>query len=128
MNNLKLILSSISSIIFSIITYLFGGIDKLFIVLIIFIVIDYITGVCKGIYTKKLSSKTGVKGIIKKFGYLLIVVVSASLDKIINSDELIRNVIIYFFIANEGISIIENWKDMNLPLPKKIIDILERLK
>lgn len=112
----------IFSFINSIFAYLLGGIDTLITTLIIFIVLDYITGVCKGIYRKELSSKKGVKGIIKKVGYLLIIILSSLFDKITNNtDGTIRTITIYFFISNEAISILENWALMDLPLPKKTL-------
>ena len=82
----------IFSFINSIFAYLLGGIDTLITTLIIFIVLDYITGVCKGIYRKELSSKKGVKGIIKKVGYLLIIILSSLFDKtsLINDAALLQ--------------------------------------
>lgn len=118
----------IFSFINSIFAYLLGGIDTLITTLIIFIVLDYITGVCKGIYRKELSGKKGVKGIIKKVGYLLIIILSSLFDKITNNtDGTIRTITIYFFISNEAISILENWALMDLPLPKKLLNVFKNL-
>lgn len=128
MNNIKIIINSISSIFLSIISYLFGGLDISFIVLIIFLITDYIAGVSKAIYLKNINSRIGIRGIIKKIGYLSIVVLATGIDKIMGSGLAIRSLIIYFFIANEGISILENWGSIGLPLPKKIYDVLEQLK
>ena len=105
-----------------------GGYDILFKTLIAFIIIDYITGILRAIYTKTLSSKIGANGIIKKTGYILIVIISCYLDKLLGNNGNIRNMIIYMFIANEGISILENWALMGLPLPKKLFNIFEKLK
>lgn len=96
--------------------------------LLVFILLDYITGVCEAITNKKLNSIIGAKGIIKKIGYLLIVALSVQLDTITGETGAIRTLVIYFFVANEGISILENWGSMGLPLPKKIIETLEQLK
>ena len=112
----------IFSLINSIFAYLLGGIDTLITTLIIFIVLDYITGVCKGIYRKELSSKKGVKGIIKKVGYLFIIILSSLFD-----NGTIRTITIYFFISNEAISILENWALMDLPLPKKLLNVFKNL-
>ena len=90
--------------------------------------IDYITGVIKAIKKKKLNSKTGLWGIAKKFGYLLIVMLSVVMDKIVGDTGAIRTMVIYFFVANDGISILENWGEMGLPLPQKIFNVLEQLK
>lgn len=104
------------------------NIDKLIVILLIIIVIDYITGICKAIINKRISSVVGIKGIIKKFGYLLIVALAVLIDKIIGDTSVIRFLVIYFFIANEGISILENWGQMGLPLPNKLKQIFEQLK
>lgn len=101
---------------------LFGCCDKLFIILIIFIVIDYITGILKAIYNKELNSRIGAKGIIKKVGYIFIVIISSLLDNLLGSQEKIRSLIIYMFIANEGISILENWAKMGIKIPKFLKD------
>lgn len=110
-------------------TYLFGGLDSILIVLLVTMLIDYLTGICKAIYLKKLNSSIGLKGIIKKFGYLLIVILAALADKVLNNGTLaIRTIVIYFFIANESLSILENWALMGLPLPKKLYEVFEKLK
>ena len=96
--------------------------------LLIFILLDYVTGVCEAISNKKLNSIIGAKGIIKKIGYLIIVALAVQLDTITGNTGAIRTLVIYFFVANEGISILENWGSMGLPLPKKVIDVLEQLK
>lgn len=104
------------------IDFIIGGCDILFKTLLVFIIIDYITGLLRAIYTKKLSSKIGAKGIIKKVGYVFIVILAALLDKLLNSTGNIRNIVIYMFIANEGISILENWTSMGIKIPKILKD------
>lgn len=108
--------------------YFLGGWDIALQLLITVIVLDYITGIGKAIYNKKMNSKVGRKGIIKKIGYLVIVALAVVIDRVAGDTGAIRNVVIYFFIANEGISILENWGGMGLPLPQKLFDILEQLK
>lgn len=108
--------------------YFLGGWDIALQILITVIVLDYITGVFKAIYNKKINSSVGLKGIIKKLGYLIVVAVAVILDKIAGNTGAIRTLVIYFFVANEGISILENWGGMGLPLPQKIFDMLEQLK
>lgn len=110
------------------IIYFLGGWDIALQTLIIAMLIDYITGVCKAGYEKKLNSKIGAKGIIKKVGYLLIVAVSVLADRLMGDTGAIRTTIIYIFSANELLSIIENWATMGLPIPKILIDKLEQLK
>lgn len=108
--------------------YFLGGWDIALQVLITVVILDYITGLCKAISDKKVNSAVGLKGIVKKLGYFIIVAVSVVLDRISGNTGAIRTLVIYFFVANEGISILENWGGMGLPLPKKIFDVLEQLK
>ena len=110
------------------VVYFLGGYDIALKSLLIFIVLDYITGLCKAIQNKKLNSSIGAKGIIKKVGYLIVVAMSVMLDDIAGSTGAIRSIVIYFFVANEGISILENWGSMGLPLPQKIFEVLEQIK
>lgn len=125
---MKYIINFITSTLATGIAYFLGGWDIALQTLLIVIVLDYITGICKAIYNKKINSTVGLKGIIKKVGYLMIVAVAVILDNIVGNTGAIRTLVIYFFVANEGISIIENWGGMGLPLPQKIIDVLEQLK
>ncbi len=119
----------LANTIFSIIIYLLGGLDILLKSFFIIMMIDYITGICKAIYLKKLNSKTGFVGLLKKFGYLLIIILATLVDKIFNDSSMaIRTLVLYFFIANESISILENWGIMGLPLPKKLYQVFEQLK
>lgn len=123
-NNINLTISTLATTL----VYFLGGWDVALQTLLIVIVIDYLSGICRAIYKKELNSKVGAKGIIKKVGYLLIVALAVVLDRVIGDTGAIRTLVIYFFVANEGISILENWGDMGLPLPQKIFDVLEQLK
>lgn len=125
---MKNVLSNVLSVLFTTFVYLLGGFDVALQSLLIVIVIDYITGVSSAIYNKKLSSKVGLKGIIKKFCYLCIVALSVVIDNLLGQSGMIRSLVIYFFVANDGLSIIENMADMNIKLPKKLIESLEQIK
>lgn len=116
------------SFIITCLTYFLGGFDLALKSLLIIMVIDYLTGVSSAIYNKKLSSKIGFKGIIKKFCYLLIVALSVVIDNLTGQNGIIRSLVIYCFIANDGISIIENMGELDIKLPQKLIDTLEQLK
>lgn len=105
-----------------------NGYDTLFKALLLFIVLDYLSGVMRAIYTKKLSSKIGAKGIIKKIGYVVLVVVVEILDILLKDNGYLRNIIIYMFIANEGISILENWSAMGIKVPDIIKDKFSNMK
>lgn len=123
-NLIQLIFSSIATII----SFLFGGFDVAIEALLIFIVADYITGLLKAWKTGKLNSRIGAEGIIKKVGYLIIVILAVYLDRLAGDIGVIRNIVIYFFIANEGISILENWGAMGVPFPEILRKKLEQLR
>ena len=125
---MKHLISNVFSVILTTIVYLLGGIDIALQSLLIVIVIDYLTGIASAIYNKELSSKIGFKGIIKKLCYLLVVALSVIIDNLLGQSGLIRSLVIYFFVANDGLSIIENMAEMNVKLPKKLIDTLEQIK
>lgn len=125
---MKYFFNNIASVLLTTIIYLLGGMDIALKSLIIIMMIDYITGVASAIYNKKLSSKIGFKGIIKKFSYLCIVALSVVIDNLISQDGVIRTLVIYFFVANDGLSIIENMAEMDIKLPKKLVDSLEQIK
>ena len=125
---MKNIICAITSTLLTTVVYFLGGLDTALITLLVFILLDYITGVCKAITNKRVNSLIGAKGIVKKVGYLIVVAVSVRLDQMVGDTGAIRNLVIYFFVANEGISILENWGSMGLPLPKKLFDVLEQLK
>ena len=125
---MKLLVTVFSSTLLTTAVYYLGGLDAALKTLLVLMVLDYITGLCKAIANKEINSIIGAKGIIKKVGYLIIVAVSVLLDEVVGNTGAIRNIVIYFFVANEGISILENWGAMGLPLPKKITEVLEQIK
>ena len=125
---MKQFLTNGISFIITCLTYFLGGFDLALKSLLIVMAIDYLTGVSSAIYNKKLSSKIGFKGIIKKFCYLLVVGLSVAIDNLTGQNGIIRSLVIYCFIANDGISIIENMGELDIKLPQKLIDTLEQLK
>lgn len=111
------------------IAWFFGGFDGVLIALCVFAIVDYITGVIAAIVEKNVDSRVGFKGIARKVLMFLIVGASAVLDTyVLGGESPVREIVIVFYIANEGISIIENSARLGLPIPKKLIDILEQLK
>jgi toxin secretion/phage lysis holin len=110
-----------------------GGLDGLLYALIAFAVIDYITGVLCAIIDKKLCSKIGAKGIFKKILIFALVGLGHILDAYVlnfagNSDgSVIRTAVIFFYLSNEGISILENAAHIGLPIPEKLKDVLKQL-
>ncbi len=105
-----------------------GGWDGLLYALIAFVVIDYITGVMCAIVDRRLSSRVGFKGICKKVLIFALVGMGHILDThIIGSGSVLRTAVIFFYISNEGVSLLENATYLGLPVPKKIKAILEQL-
>lgn len=106
-----------------------GAFDDLFKALLIFIILDYLTGVMCAIIEKDLSSEIGARGIAKKVFIILLVGIANVIDTaVIKSGEVVRDMIIFFYLANEGISILENAGRLGLPIPEKLKNTLEQLK
>ena len=104
---MKSIFNFITGTVLTTVVYFLGGLDVALKTLLVFILLDYVTGVCEAITNKRLNSIIGAKGIIKKIGYLIIVALAVQLDTITGETGAIRTLVIYFFVANEGISILE---------------------
>lgn len=108
--------------------YFLGGCDGLILALIAFVVIDYITGVMCAVVDKKLSSAVGFKGICRKVLIFLLVGIANILDvQVIGTGSVLRTAVIFFYISNEGISLLENAGHLGLPIPVKIKTVLEQL-
>ena len=105
-----------------------GGCDGLLYTLLAFVVIDYITGVMCAIVDKTLSSAIGFKGICRKVLIFALVGIGHILDThVIGSGSVMRTAILFFYISNEGVSLIENAVHIGLPVPQKLKDVLEQL-
>ena len=105
-----------------------GGCDGLLYALIAFVAADYITGIICAIIDKKLSSEVGFKGIFKKVLIFMLVGVANILDvQVIGSGCVLRTAVIFFYISNEGVSLLENAGHLGLPIPAKLKDVLEQL-
>ena len=128
MNISRLNLQLMISTILTGISYLVGGFDSMFKYLVIVILLDYITGVLSAIYEKRVNSKIGLKGIAKKVGYLVLIALCTITDYILKANGSIRILAITLLISCDGISIIENLAKMNIPIPKKIKNVLEQIK
>lgn len=108
--------------------FFLGGCDGLLYALIAFVVIDYITGVMCAVNDKTLSSAVGFKGICRKVLIFLMVGIANVLDvHIIKTGSVLRTAAIFFYISNEGISLLENASHLGLPVPEKIKAVLEQL-
>lgn len=126
---LKEIFNSVVAAVGGVLTYTFGGWDTCLIVLVCFMFIDYFTGLIAATIQQKLNSNIGFNGILRKSTILLVLIVAVLLDRLINQGTWVfRTVVAYFYIGNEGISILENSGKCGLPLPQKLLKALEQLK
>ena len=105
-----------------------GGCDGLLYALIAFVVVDYLTGVMCAVVDKKLSSEVGFKGIFKKILIFLLVGIANLLDvNIIGNGSVLRTAAIFFYLSNEGVSLLENATHLGLPVPEKLKSVLQQL-
>ncbi len=133
---IKNIVVATAGLIGSAIASAFGGFGVALQVLVVFIVIDYLTGlVVAGVFKKSgkseqgaLESKAGWKGLVKKVFTLVLVLVAAQVDRLIGQGSLVRDAVILSFVVNEGLSILENVGLMGAPMPEKLKEALEMLK
>ena len=107
--------------------YLLGGWDVSLQCLLLAIVFDYISGMIKAFHTKTLSSKIGFHGILKKVGVLLIVMLGVLVDRVTGNTGAVRTLVIYYFVANEGLSVIEKLGQCGVPIPASIKKALKAL-
>ena len=108
--------------------YFLGGLDGLMIALVIFVVLDYVTGIMCAIADKKLSSSVGFKGICRKVLIFLLVGVAHIVDlHVVGSGSVLRGAVVCFYLSNEGVSLLENAGYLGLPIPEKIKTVLEQL-
>lgn len=106
-----------------------GGMDGFLYALLAFVILDYITGVMVAAVQKKVSSEVGFKGICKKVLIFILIGMANIVDvQIIGNGSAIRTAVIFFYLSNEGISILENTAIIGLPVPQKLKDVLEQLK
>lgn len=109
-------------------TYIFGVWDLAMQVLIVFMTLDYGTGVLYAYLIGQLSSEVGFKGLVKKCMILVVVIIGVMLDRMLgNGTWMFRTLVCYFYIANEGISLLENVGNIGIPIPNKMRQALEQL-
>lgn len=108
--------------------YFLGGYDGLLYALVIFMAVDYITGVMCAINDQKLSSSVGFRGICRKVLILILVGIANILDvQVIGTGAVLRTAVIFFYLSNEGISLLENTARLGLPIPEKLKLVLEQI-
>ena len=108
--------------------YFLGGCDGLIIALVLFVVIDYITGVMCAVVDRKLSSAVGFKGIFRKVLIFMLVGIANIIDvQVIKSGSVLITAVVFFYLSNEGLSLIENSVHLGLPVPEKLKAVLKQL-
>ena len=108
--------------------YFLGGCDGLLIALVMFAAVDYITGIMCAINDQKLSSEVGFRGICRKVLIFILVGIANILDvEVIGTGSVLRTAIIFFYLSNEGVSLLENAAHLGLPIPQKLKDVLAQL-
>ena len=129
MDNLLNYLKGVVAIVGTALTWLFGAWDTALMVLVCFMVLDYCTGVIRDFINKEVSSDIGLKGIARKAVILIVLIVAVLLDRLLNTGTWVfRTIVCYFYIANEGISLLENCAGLGLPVPESIQNALVQLK
>lgn len=108
-------------------TYWLGGWDVLLKTIVFLAVVDYITGIIKAVYLKKLSSEIGFKGLLKKIVMFIVIAVAFVIQQLIGGNIPLREVVIMFYIANEALSLLEN-AAIFVPIPDKLKDVLLQLR
>ena len=122
-------IKAIAAVLSGVCGFLWGEFDGLMYALITFMILDYLSGVLVAVSNKELSSKIGFRGIAKKVIILSLVAVGHILDThVLGGGAVCRSAVIGFYLANEGISILENAAELELPLPKKLVAVLKQLK
>lgn len=129
MSKIQIIIDSIAGAVGAVLGFMYGEVSGLFWALIAFMALDYVTGVIVAIIEKRLSSEVGFRGLAKKFLILVFVAVGHIADTyILGGTPAAMSAVMLFYMANEGISIIENAAALGLPVPKKLKDIMVQLK
>lgn len=129
MSRMQIIIDSVAGTIGAVLGFMYGEVTGLFWALVAFMVLDYISGILAAISVRKLSSKVGFKGIAKKLLILVFVSVGHITDTyVLGGVPAAMTAVILFYIANEGISIVENATELGIPVPQKIKNVLEQIK
>lgn len=120
-------ISIIFGVVGGVLSYWVGGWDILLKTIVFLAVVDYITGIIKGIYLKELSSETGFQGLLKKIVMFIVIAVAFSIQELIGGKIPLREVVIMFYIANEALSLLEN-AAIFVPIPEKLRETLLQLR
>ena len=125
---MKTVFDSIFAVIGAFLGFYFGELDGLLIILCVFSVLDYLTGILSAIISKNLSSSIGFKGLLKKMLIFAFVGMANLLDVyIVGSGQVLRTAVIFFYLSNEGLSIVENAVEIGLPVPAALTGFLKKV-
>ena len=117
------------SVIGGFVGWFLGGVDRFLYALLVFVVVDYLTGLMAAYIQKKISSEVGFRGICRKVAIFCLVGIAHILDaQVIKTGSVLRTAIVFFYLSNEGISILENITVIGLPVPQKLRDVLEQIR
>ena len=106
---------------------MFGGLDRLFLTLLVFMSMDYVTGVLSAAKSRTISSRIGAAGIFKKCGMLCIISLTSLAGKNVFETEALRDAVVLYYISNEGISILENLVNLGVPIPQKLKNLFKNI-
>ena len=120
--------NTLVAVVATFLTYIFGSWDLALQVLIVFMILDYGTGVLYAFLNNQLNSEVGFKGLVKKMMILVVLIIGVMVDRILGTGNWVfRTLVAYFYIANEGISLLENVGNIGIPIPNKLRNALEQL-
>lgn len=128
MNNLTEKIGFIGAGLGTFLTWLFGGWEMGLQILIVAMTLDYIMGLMCGYKSKKLNSKTGFNGLKRKFTILIILILAVLLDRLLGQEWIFRTLVIYFYVAMEGLSILENAAKLDVPIPGRLKKALVQIQ
>ena len=128
MNSLSEKIGIIFASVGTLLTWLFGGWELGLQILIVCMILDYIMGLMCGYKGKELNSKVGFNGLKRKFTILIILILAVLLDRLIGQEWIFRTLVIYFYVAMEGLSILENAAKLDVPIPGRLKDALIQLQ
>lgn len=123
------VFESILAVIGTALTYIFGGWDVALITLVIFMGLDYVSGVMIGAKNKKIDSEISYSGLKRKLMIIFILIAAVALDRLIGNEQWVfRTAVCWFYIGNEGISLFENAGKLGMPYPQKVLEMFTQLK
>lgn len=129
MEQIAVWIKGISTLIGGFLGWMFGGFDGFLYTLVVFVCIDYITGMIAAAVEKSLNSEVGLKGIARKVSIFFLIALAHLIDyEILGNTKVLRTAVVFFYVSNEGLSILENITRIGVPVPEKLKEVLEQIK